>query len=97
MKGVKIRSIVDYAHSNNMKIGSMRLKDGSSLKVLAKPDGSSVEMYRVKHGKLLGGKGYSGPNTMETAIGEIARIKDLYGANDKYSNCSAEHIFDIFG
>ena len=98
MKGIKLGfSLVDYAHARNMKIGSMRLKDGSSFKVLANSKGSNVEMYRIKYGRLLEAKGYRGPGAIDKSINEIARIKDSYGADDKYSRSISDHIFDAIG
>ena len=56
-------NVADYALRNKMGIGSFRLKDGSSVKVLQNAEKNIIEFFQVKNGKILGAKGYRGPNS----------------------------------
>lgn len=52
----------EYALKHKMGIGSFRLKDGSSVKILQDTDKDIIQFFQVKNGELLGAKGYHGPN-----------------------------------
>ena len=61
IQNVGIR-VADYALKNKMGIGSFQLKDGSSIKILQDPDKDIIQFIQVKDGKMLGAKGFLGPN-----------------------------------
>ena len=72
MDGVKLGfNLVDFAKANKMGIGSFRLKDGSSLKIITNPQNGVSHFMNVKYGRLLSAESAKGNEN-------IAKILDLY-------------------
>jgi hypothetical protein len=76
MTGIKLGfKMVDLAKSWGRGIGSVRLKDGSSVKILGDPNDCAVDFFRIKNGKILGIKGYRGQDAICHAANEIGAIE----------------------
>ncbi len=56
-------NVAEYALKNKMGIGSFRLKDGSSVKILQDQDKNLIQFFQLKNGELIGAKGYQGPSS----------------------------------
>ena len=78
MDGIKLGfNMVDLAKSWGRGIGSVRLKDGSSVKILGSPDDKAVDFFRIKSGKLLETHGYRGKNAIYEAANDIGVLEKL--------------------
>lgn len=78
MNGVKLGfSMVDLARSWGRGIGSVHLKDGSSMKFLGKPDDTAVDFIRVKNGRLLSGTSYRGKDAVSKAANYVGYIEKM--------------------
>ena len=84
MNGIKLGfKIADYAKANNMGIGSFKLKDGSSIKILNDLDRDIVELFHVKEGRLLGAKGFQGEDSFIDAVNLYTKLeKQAININD---------------
>ncbi len=77
MSGIKLGfSFVDFAKRTGRGIGSVRLKDGSSVKILGDPVEKSVDFFRIKHCRLLEASGYRGNDSVARAANDVAYIKE---------------------
>lgn len=77
MDGIKLGfKMVDYARSIGRGIGSVRLKDGSSIKILGDPNDRAIDFFRVKHGRLLESKGYRGSDTVSHAANDLGYLEE---------------------
>ena len=77
MNGIRLCfSFVDLAKSTGRGIGSVRLKDGSSIKMLGDPAGKSVDFFRIKHGRLLEATGYRGRDAIARAANDVGYIEE---------------------
>lgn len=77
MNGIKLGfSFVDFAKATGRGIGSVRLKDGSSVKILGDPVTNSVDLFRIKHGRLLEAVGYRGKDSIPRAANDIGYIEE---------------------
>ena len=88
-------SIVDYAKRNNMGIGSFRLKDGSSIKVLQNLDKKAVEFFQVKNGKLLGAKGYRGNDAQYEAVNFFCGFEKLAEKTEEMDKAWSDSLKNI--
>ena len=78
MNGIKLRfTLADFAKYNNMGIGSVRLKDGSSLKIISDPNSGLTHLFQVKRGRLLNACGVTGENAN-------CKIANILGGLRKY-------------
>lgn len=71
-------SFVDYAKQHHNNIGSVRLKDGSSLKIIGCQEHDMIELYRVKHNRLYGGSVFKGEDAICKAAEEFCAITDKH-------------------
>lgn len=73
-------SLAEYAKRNGMGLGSFRLKDGSSLKLLSKSPAGDGEVVtnalRVKNGKLLGSERIVGTEGMACAAEKFEKLAE---------------------
>jgi len=82
MNGIKLGfSMVDLAKSWGRGIGSVRLKDGSTIKILGASDDKAVDFFRIKNGRLLGSKGYRGEDAMYQAANDVGYIEEKLAQN----------------
>lgn len=79
-------SLVDYAKQHNKNIGSVRLKDGSSLKVIGSQESNMIELYRVKNNRLYGGSVFKGEDNVFKAAEEFAAITEKQAVNENDAN-----------
>lgn len=77
MNGIKLGfTFADYAKATGKGIGSVRLKDGSSVKILSDPEKlHSTEFYRVKNGRLLEAYGSRGRNSIKDIVGKLLELE----------------------
>lgn len=81
MNGIKVGfNFVDLAKSRGWGIGSVRLKDGSCVKILGDPNDLGVDLFRIKYGKLLEARGYRGEEAVYHAANDVAAIEEHYEA-----------------
>lgn len=77
MKGIKLNfRFIDFAKRTNRGIGNVRLKDGSSIKILGNPKTEEVDFFRIKHGELLEAAGYRGRDAIARAANDVGYIKE---------------------
>ena len=96
MNGVKLGfSMVDLAREWGRGIGSVRLKDGSSMKFLGSPDDRAVDFIRIKHGKLLGGTSYRGEDAVSRAANYVGFIEEKLAQNPADVEKAWDTCFDV--
>jgi len=96
MNGVKLGfSFVDLAKSWGRGIGSVRLKDGSSVKILGDPNDKAVDFFRIKHGRLLEAKGYRGENALFQAANDVGYIEEKLAMDPKDVSKAWDACFDV--
>ena len=70
MDGIKLGfKLADYAKMNKMGIGSFRLKDGSSMKIMSNPDKQLFTVMNIKNGRMRSLEGGKGLNALSNIIG----------------------------
>jgi len=96
MNGIKLGfSMVDLAKSWGRGIGSIRLKDGSSVKILGDPNDKAVDFFRIKNGRLLASKGYRGENAMYQAANDVGYIEEKLALDPKDVDKAWDACFDV--
>ncbi len=96
MDGVKLGfKFVDLAKSWGRGIGSVRLKDGSSVKILADPDDKAIDFFRIKNGKLLEGVFYRGNDNVPRAANTMAYIEEKLALNKEEAEKAWDACFDV--
>ena len=96
MNGVKLGfSFVDLARSWGRGIGSVRLKDGSSVKILGDPNDKAVDFFRIKHGRLLEAKGYRGEKAIFNAANDIGYIEEKLAIDPNEALNAWGSCFDV--
>ena len=71
MDGIKLGfKLADYAKMNKMGIGSFRLKDGSSMKIMSNPDKQLFTVMNIKNGRMRSLEGGRGLNALANTIGK---------------------------
>jgi len=76
MNGIKLGfSFVDLAKRQNKGIGSFRLKDKSSVKILMGDD--TIDLYNIRCGRLLRAVGYKGENAVSDSYVKLKELEDL--------------------
>ncbi len=96
MSGIKLNfSMVDLAKSWGRGIGSVRLKDGSSVKILGDPDDKAIDFFRIKHGRLLEGVCYRGEDTVPRAANTMAYIEEKLALNPEDAERAWNTAFDV--
>ncbi|MBR1425728.1 hypothetical protein IJ579_09235 [bacterium] len=92
--GVKLGfSIADYAKLHGMGIGSFRLKDGSSIKILQNPEKEIVEFFHVKAGKLFDGSFYKGEGCIESVAANLTRYEGLAESVEELNKAWAQSMY----
>ena len=95
MAGIKLGfSFVDYARHNGMGLGSVRLKDGSSMKILTSLEDKTIQLFKVHKGRLLEAKGYKGANFNNEA-GFYGNYVKALAENPKEAECAFDSSFDV--
>ena len=87
--------MVDYAKSIGRGIGSVRLKDGSSVKILGDPNDRAIDFFRIKHGKLLEGVFYRGKDCVPRAASTMAYIEEKLALNPEDAARAWNTAFDV--
>ena len=96
MNGIKLGfSMVDLAKSWGRGIGSIRLKDGSSVKILGDPNDRAVDFFRIKHGRLLEAKGYRGEDAVFQAANDVGYIEEKLALDPKDVSKAWDACFDV--
>ena len=96
MSGIKLGfSMIDLAKSWGRGIGSVRLKDGSSVKILGSPDDKAVDFFRIKSGRLLDAHGYRGKYAMYQAANEVGYIEEKLALNPEDVEKAWNTCFDV--
>ena len=96
MNGIKLGfSMVDYAKSIGRGIGSVRLKDGSSIKILGDPNDKAIDFFRIKNGRLLEGTFYRGKDTVARAANTMAYIEEKLALDPKDAETAWNTCFDV--
>lgn len=96
MNGIKLGfSFVDFAKATGRGIGSVRLKDGSSIKMLGNPIKKTVDFYRIKHGKLLEATGYRGRDAIARAANDVGYIEEKLAVIPTDAQEAWDRCFDI--
>ncbi len=94
MEGMKIGfKFVDLAKSWGTGVGSVRLKDGSSVKILGKDN--AVDFFCIKRGKLLESKGYRGENAVSEAACDMCHIEEQLAESPKEAMNAWTSAFDV--
>ena len=89
-------SLAEYAKLHHNNIGSVRLKDGSSLKVIGSQGNDMIELYRVKNNTLYGGTVYKGKNSVFKAAQEFCAITEKNAVDEKEANTAWEAVCKYF-
>lgn len=96
MNGIKLGfSMVDLAKSWGRGIGSVRLKDGSSVKILGDPNDKAVDFFRIKNGRLMESKGYRGEYAMYQAANDVGYIGEKLALDPKDVDKAWDACFDV--
>lgn len=96
MNGIKLGfSMVDLAREWGRGIGSVRLKDGSSIKILGDPNDRAVDFFRIKYGRLLGGTSYRGKDAIPRAANYVGYIEEKLALNPEDVGKAWNTCFDV--
>lgn len=69
MEGMKLGfTMAEYAKKYHYGLGSFRLKDGSSVKILHKPDEKFFNFLKVKDGRLYSAEGGKGNRVFASLV-----------------------------
>ncbi|MBQ8459818.1 hypothetical protein IJ541_06920 [bacterium] len=85
--------VADYAKKYGYGIGSFRLKDGSSVKILQNADKNMVELWNVQNGRLLGLKGYKGKESVFEAQQAVCRLENLAENPEELTSAWAQSLY----
>ena len=92
--GIKLGfQVADYAAKHGYGIGSFRLKDGSSVKILQNIDKDLVEIWNVKNGNLLGLKGYKGRENVFEAQQFICNLENMAESTEELISAWAQSLY----
>ena len=75
-------SLADYAKQHHKNIGSFRLKDGSSVKLIGCQESDMIEMYKIKNNKFYGGSVFKGENSVPRAAEEFCAVAEKQAVNE---------------
>ncbi len=93
IKPEDFRNIAAYAKAKGYGIGSFRLKDGSSVKVLADTNSHTTEVYQVKKGKILNRQIFSGPDEIPYAAMHIASYEKAAESVEELNKAWAKSMY----
>lgn len=96
MNGIKLGfNMIDLARSWGRGYGSVRLKDGSSLKILGSTNEKVIDFFRVKNGRLLDAKGYRGEDAIYKAANDMGYIEEKLAQNPQDAQMAWAHCYDV--
>ena len=93
LKPEKFRNLAAYARAKGYGIGSFRLKDGSSVKVLADTNSHTTEVFQIKHGKIIDQKKFSGPDAIPYASLHIASFEKAAESVEELNKAWAQSMY----
>lgn len=93
LKPENFRNIAAYAKAKGFGIGSFRLKDGSSVKVLSDVKNHITEVYQIRHGKIIGNKKFSGLDAIHYAAMHVVSFEKAAESVDELNKAWAQSIY----
>jgi hypothetical protein len=93
IKPENFRNIAEYARARGLGIGSFRLKDKSSIKVLSDTGCDTVEVYQVKNGKIIDRQIFKGPDEIPYAAMHIASLEKAAESVEELNKAWAQSMY----
>ncbi len=87
------KNLAAYARAKGYGIGSFRLKDGSSVKVLADTNSHTTEIYQVKHGKIIDQKKFSGLDAIPYAAMHVSSYEKAAESVEELNKAWAQSMY----
>ena len=95
MNGIKLGfDLRDYAARTGRGIGKLCMNDGSKIRILGNEKG--VDFFRMKHGELLGAKGFRGENGIIQGAMYLTELRK-YAEVPQYADKAWTNAFNVMG